>query len=209
MKLLVFGSTGGTGRELVSQSLEQGHEVTAFARDPARVGVTHPKLMTVQGDVLDYSSVERALRGQDAVLSALGTRKLGKSDVLSSGTRNIIRAMEAAGVRRFVCESSLGVGDSRGQMGPLYTYLVIPLFLRNIYADKEVQERLTRESALDWVIVRPAVLTNGPRTRVYQAWVGKAGGALKGKISRADVADFMLKQVKGDSYLRKTPGLSY
>jgi putative NADH-flavin reductase len=209
MKLLIFGSTGGTGRELVAQALEQGHEVTAFARDPARLGVTHPKLTVVQGDVLDYGSVGRAVTGHDAVLSALGTRKLGKSDVLSSGARHIIQAMEEAGVRRFVCESSLGIGDSRGQMGALYTYLIIPLFLRNIYADKEVQERLIRESSLDWVIVRPAVLTNGPCTRVYKAWVGNADIPVEGKVSRADVADFMLKQVKTDAFLRKTPGLSY
>lgn len=209
MRLLVFGSTGGTGRELVSQALEQGHEVTAFARDPARLGVTHPKLRAAQGDVLDHGSVGRAVPGHDAVLSALGTRKLGKTDVLSSGTRHIIRAMEAAGVKRFVCESSLGVGDSRGQMSPLYTYFVIPLFLRNIYADKEVQERLIRESSLDWVIVRPAVLTDGPRTRIYKAGFSNSDRSIAGKISRADVADFMLKQVKTDAYLRKTPGLSY
>jgi putative NADH-flavin reductase len=209
MRLLIFGSTGGTGRELIAQALEQGHEVTAFARDPARLGLTHLKLTIAQGDVLDYASVERAVRGQDAVVSALGTRKLGKTDLLSSGTGNIIRAMEAAGVRRFVCESSLGVGDSRGQLGALYTYFVIPLFLRNIYADKEVQERIIRESSLDWVIVRPAVLTNGPRTRIYKAGFNNADRSIEGKISRADVADFMLKQVKDDAYLRKTPALSY
>jgi putative NADH-flavin reductase len=209
MRLLVFGSTGGTGREIVRQALEQGHNVTAFARNPARLGLTHERLKTAPGDVFDYASIERAVRGHDAVLSALGTRKLGKTSVLSSGTRHIVRAMEAALVRRFVCESSLGVGDSSGQMGALYTYLVIPLFLRNIYADKEVQERIVRESSLDWIVVRPAVLTNGPRTGLYRAGFDSSDRSIAGKISRADVADFMLKQVSDDTYLRQTPGLSY
>jgi len=209
MKLLIFGATGGTGRALVAQALEQEHEVTAFVRNPSRLAISYPMLKLAEGDILDYDSVARAVSGQDAVLSALGTRQLGKTNILSEGTRNIINAMEREGVRRFVCESSLGVGDSRGQLGFLFNYLWLPLFLRNVFADKEVQERYIKESSLDWVIVRPARLTNGPRTRVYKSGFSPADTSISGKISRADVADFMLKQVRSDAFLRKTPGISY
>lgn len=209
MKLLIFGATGGTGRELVAQALEQGHVVAAFARNPAALSLNHPHLRVVKGDVLDHDSVESAIKGQDAVLSALGTRVLTKSTILSEGTKNIITAMEKLGVRRFICESSLGVGDSRGQLGFLYGYILIPLFLRNIFADKEIQERYIRQSKLDWVIVRPAVLTNGPRTEGYRSGFGVADKSIKGKISRADVADFMLKQLTDKRFVHKTPGLSY
>ena len=128
---------------------------------------------------------------------------------LSDGTRNIVRAMEELGVRRFVCESSLGVGDSRGQLGFLYNFILIPLLLRTTFADKEVQEKVIRESKLQWVIVRPAALTNGPRTGVYRTWTGLPNAPIRRRISRADTADFMLKQLTEDTYLSKTPAVSY
>jgi putative NADH-flavin reductase len=208
MKVLVVGSTGGTGLELLEQGLEQDHEVTAFARRPEAVTLKHPKLRVRQGDVLDYASLETAVEGQDAVLSALGVRRLGKNTILSDGTRNVIQAMQKKGVRRLVVESSLGVGDSAGQLGPLHNFFLLPLILRRIFQDKEAQELVVRASTLDWVIVRPAILTNGPRTGRYKA--GFSGGArIKTKISRADTAEFMLKQLTDDKYLRQTPGLSY
>jgi putative NADH-flavin reductase len=209
MKLLVFGATGGTGREVVAQALGQGHLVTAFVRNPAALTTTHENLKLAQGDVLDYPSVQAAVRGQEAVLSALGVRKLGKNTTLSDGTKNILRAMGQHGVRRFVCESSLGVGDSKGQLGWAYNLLIIPLFLRHVFRDKEVQEQSIKQSDLDWIIVRPAALTNGPRTGAYRSGFGPTGRAIRGKVSRADVADFMLRQLTDDTYLRKTPGLSY
>ena len=250
MNLLILGATGGTGRALVEQALEQGHIVTAFARDPSKVRTTHPNLRIAKGNILDYASVETAVRGQDAVLSALGIRvRVGpliaivilcqviarftgligpagwlvragvpllaililyrRTTTLSEGTRNILRAMEKVGVKRFVCESSLGIGDSKGQLGLLYNYVLVPILLRNIFADKEAQEKLIKESKLDWVIVRPAVLTNGPRTRVYRSGFDVADKFIQAKISRADVADFMLGQLTDDVYLSKTPGVSY
>jgi putative NADH-flavin reductase len=209
MKLLVFGATGGTGREIVTQAQEHGDVVTAFARNPADITTQHGNLKVVQGDVLDYPSVEAAMKGQNAVLSALGARSLGKTTLLSVGTQNIIRAMEQHGVRRFVCESSLGVGDSKGQFGWLFDFIVLPLVLRHVYRDKEVQERYIKESNLDWVIVRPAALTNGPRTGVYRSDLKGSHGSFMPKISRADVADFMLKQLTENTHLRMTPGLWY
>jgi len=209
MKLLILGATGPTGVDLSEQALEAGHHVTAFARRPHAVQIRHANLNVHKGDILDYSSLEDAARGQDAVLSALGVRQLGKNTILSDGTRNIIQAMKSLGIKRLIVESSLGVGDSRGQLGPVYNWFVMPVLLRNIFADKEVQEALIRESGLDWVIVRPAILTNGPRTGKYRAGFGPDNHSIKAKISRADTAEFMLKQLTDDTYLYKTPGLSY
>jgi putative NADH-flavin reductase len=209
MNIVIFGSTGPSGRLIVEQALAQGHTVTAFARNPAGLPIQHEKLTVAQGDILDLAAVERAVSGKDAVLSALGIRKLGKNTILSDGTRNIIAAMQKLGVKRFICMTSLGVGDSKGQTAWVFDRIIQPFILHNVFADKEVQERLVRESNLDWIIVRPAGLTNGPRTGVYQHWAGKPSGSTKSRISRADVAEFMLKQLTDDTYLRKTPGLSY
>ncbi len=209
MNILVIGATGRTGREVVSQALVLGHVVTASARNPIDITWQHERLKVFRGDVLDYASVESALQGQDVVVSALGARTHGRTTVLSEGTKNVIQAMEQHGIRRFVCESSLGVGDSAGQMGWLFDWLVLPLWLRHVYRDKEVQERAIKQSTLDWVIVRPALLTNGPRTGVHQVGLAYTLSSIVPRISRADVADFMLKQLSDDTYLRKAPALWY
>ncbi len=205
MKLAIFGATGGTGQELVKQSLAQGHEVTAFARTPEKLALRHERLRVVAGDVLDYAAVEQAVTGQDAVLCALGSPSLKANTVLSEGTQNIIQAMTAHKVRRFVCETSLGVGDSQGQPGFIFSNLVVPLFLRHVMADKEIQESYIKASSLDWVIVRPGGLTNSPRAGNYRHGLAKD---ISGRIARADVAEFMLKQVSDDTYLRKTPAIA-
>src|SRR3954468_13908057 len=204
MKLLIFGATGGTGHALVEQALQQGHDVTAFARDAAKIATKHERLKIMQGNIFDSHAVDRAVAGQSAVLCALGNRfrwwglilaivisqvlvraismphslrlliDIGlpvltliffvarTPPVVSQGTKNIICAMEMEGVKRFVCESSLGVGDSKGQGGWFFTYVMLPLLLRHAFADKEVQEKVIQGSTLDWVIVRPGALTNGP-----------------------------------------------
>ena len=250
MNLVIFGATGGTGRELVAQALEQGHKVTAFARDPAKVRSSHPNLRVANGNVLDYGSVEQALQGQDAALSALGVRprvgliialivvcqlvarflalsgplnwaiRLGvpvatvllfgtRTNTLSAGTSNILRAMKTLGVSRFVCESSLGIGDSKGRLGALYNFFLTPIFLRGLFADKESQEQIIRQSGLDWIIVRPAALANGPHRGNYRTGTSIGHWFFMARISRADVADFMLKQLSDTTYLRQTPGISY
>ncbi len=131
-----------------------------------------------------------------------------RTTILSDGTRNIVRAMERAGIKRFVCESSLGVGDSRWKLGIVHNLIAMPLFLRNSHADKELQEQIIARSSLDWVIVRPAVLTNGPPRNVYRAGSGVGHWFFPSSISRSDVAEFMLKQLTGGEYVRKTPGLA-
>ncbi len=141
MHLLIVGATGGTGLELVTQALERGHDVTAFVRKPSALKMTHERLRVVQGDVMDAASLRQAMAGQDAVLCALGHKRwFYPTRILSQGTANILSAMQGSGVRRLVCETSLGVGDSRGRMGLYYTLFVIPFILPFYYWDKARQE---------------------------------------------------------------------
>jgi nucleoside-diphosphate-sugar epimerase len=127
LRILIIGATGGTGRQLVQQALELGHEVTAFVRKPAKLKIQHPNLRVVKGNVRDYASVEAAMRGQNAVVSALGHKRFFyPNKILSDGTRNILRAMKACDVPRFICESSLGVGSAVGRLGLIFTFSSFP-----------------------------------------------------------------------------------
>jgi putative NADH-flavin reductase len=207
MKLVIFGSTGNTGHQLVLQALEQGHTVTAFARNPAKLEIEHANLTAVQGDALDSASVEKAVDGQDAALCSLGAG--AKGTIRSEGTRNIVRAMEKAGVSRFICQSTLGIGNSRANLDFFMKHIMFGFLLRRAYADHVSQEDYVKESRLDWTIVRPAALTDGNRTGVYHHGFPGTDKTIKGKISCADVADFMLKQLTDRTYLHETPGLSY
>lgn len=211
MKLLVIGATGGTGRELVRQALARDHEVRALVRDPAKARDLGPRAEVARGDVLDPGSLKAAVRGREAVLCALGTRKLSRrpTTLFSNGTRNLIAAMRAEpGARRLVCVTGIGAGESRGHGPWWYDRLVLPLLLDEIYKDKTRQEELIRGSGLDWVIVRPAILTGGPATGSCRA-VTDLAGLNAGKVSRADVAAFMLDQLASDAYLGKAPVLTY
>ncbi len=206
MNVIVFGATGTTGKEVVAQALEQGHTVTAFVRNPAKVEQTHPNLKVAQGDVLNPDDVATAVQGQDAVLSSLGAGPNGT--VRSQGTQNIIEAMQQANVRRLISQSTLGVGDSRSNLNAYWKYLMFGLLLRRAYADHNRQEAFIRQSNLDWTIVRPGALTNGDRTGTYRHGFAATDKAITLKISVADVAEFMLSQLTDDTYLRATPGLS-
>ncbi|GAB6043385.1 NAD(P)-dependent oxidoreductase [Endothiovibrio diazotrophicus] len=209
MKVVIFGATGGTGRQLVVQALEGGHEVTAFVRRADGVDQRHERLSLVVGDVLDPSAVARALEGQQAVLCALGKPSvLDGTELRSRGTENIVRGMERAGVGRLVCQSALGTGDSRGLLPLHYRWLIAPLLMGRLYRDHLLQERCIRDSRLAWVIVRPGVLTDGERSGGYRHGVSPEPG-LQAKVSRADAAEFMLSQLSDDRYLGKAPYLSY
>jgi putative NADH-flavin reductase len=209
-RVLIVGATGGTGRQLVAQALERGYEVTALVRTRSRLAIEHPQLRVVEADVLDSASVEAAVAGQDAVVSALGHKRFfGPSRILSEGTRNLLRAMETKGVQRLVCMTSLGIGDSAGRMGLYYTFFVIPFVVPFYFWDKTRQERLIAASRAEWVIVRPGALTNGPKRGKYRHGPKVGSFLWTVRISRADVADFMLNQVTDDTYLGAAPGLSW
>ena len=207
MKVLIFGATGTVGRELVTQGLEMGHAVTAFARDPSKLAISHASLKIIEGDVMDSAVVDRVVAGHDAVLIALGAGSKGQ--VRSTGTRNIIQAMQKSGTRRLVCLSTLGVGDSCGNLNFLWKYIMFGMLLRAAFADHVTQEDDVIRSGLNWTIVRPAAYTDGERTGDYRHGFPATEKGLKLKISRADVADFVLAQLADDSYIRMTPGVSY
>ena len=209
MQVVVFGATGGTGRELVKQALGHGHAVRAFVRNPDRLKVIHHRLEVVTGDVQDAKGVAAAVAGQDAVLSALGVNDRKPNTVLSDATRTIVAAMKQEGVRRLLFLSSLGVGETKGQLGVIYNQILLPLLLKEIFADKETAETVVRESELDWTIVQPGRLTNARLTGKYRAGPDAAKGRWFPKIARADVADFMLNALERKQSIREAPALTY
>jgi len=207
MKLLVFGATGPTGKEVVAQALERGFQVTAFARRPGAVPARE-RLRVLSGDtVRDPQAVAEAVRGQDGVVSALGVRNsFFPRGLMQRSLANIVPAMDAAGVRRFVLMSAFGVGDSKKD-APVMPRLLYHTLLACIFADKHVAEESLKRSTLDWTIVYPVLLTHAPRSVRY-----RAGERLELRgfpsISRADVADFMLRELVGRRFVRRTVVLS-
>ena len=195
MKVLVFGATGGTGREVVKQARAQGHDVTAFTR------ATHGDVTT------NRDAVARALRGQDAVISALGRGKSFRSEQLMSRSIDVILpAMQREGVRRLILTSAFGVGDTY-DYAPFPVKVFIRLLLRHIYADKAIADDFVRRSGLDWTIVCPTRLTDEPKTGRYRAGEHLEFRGMP-KIARADAADFIVKQLTDQAYLRKTVVIS-
>lgn len=204
MKLVVFGASGASGRQIVEQALAAGHEVTAFVRNPAAITIKHPKLKVIKGDALDASSVSQAIAGQDAVLSAIGINRRSIITTCADSTRNIIGGMNEHGVRRFVVLSAYGASETKDTA--LYSK-VLRFFIGKRVEDKDRQEELLRASDLDWVSVRPPLLTNGARQGRYRAGFD-IPIKLFSSVSRADVAEFMLKQLTDDTYLRQAPTIT-
>lgn len=194
MKITLFGATGGTGRQLLQQACEAGHEVTAVVRDPARLTVAHPRLTVLRADVMDPTAIGPAVRGHDAVVSALGSRA-GRvpTTVCTDSATSIISAMRAEGVRRLVVVSA-GVVTTDGD-GPLTRLVLKPILntvLKHTTADKWRMEDVVRASGLEWTIVRPPMLTDGPHTGTYRSTIDRnVRGGLR--VSRADLADCVLR----------------
>lgn len=209
MKIAIFGSTGGTGRELVGQALERNHQITAFARHPMKISLLMDYIRVISGDVLvDHDRVERAIKGSSAVLVALGSDLTNRNHpVESEGTRNIISAMKATGARRLIIESAFGVGESREHMTRPHQKILETL-LGPILEDKHRQESLVRESGLEYVIVRPVILSSGGQTGVYR--IGEnLEPKMTSRVSRADVAHFMLNQLDHPRNLGRAVTIAY
>jgi putative NADH-flavin reductase len=209
--LLIIGASRGIGFETVKSALEAGHSVRALARSARRIAIDHPKLEKVAGDALEAGAVKRALSGVDLVIQSLGVPAgpeiiLKPTRFFSKATRVLVAAMEEAQVRRLISVTGFGAGDSRGCGGFFYN-AAFHLLLGRVYDDKDVQEWIIRRSKLDWVIVRPVILTDGRKTNVYRALVDPRDWTC-GFISRADVADFLVKQIDDDAFLHKTPVLT-
>lgn len=197
MRILVIGATGGTGREVVRQALDRGFQVNALARSAADAGPLIPGADVIEGDARDGEAVVKALAGCGGVISALGTKLalFHEETLLSTATRVLIDAMHKQGITRLVCITGIGAGDSHGHGGFLYDHIAQPLLLRSTYQDKDRQEDEIRKSGLDWTIVRPTNLTDGPLTdkvRVLTDMTDFHGGS----ISRSDVARFLVTELE-------------
>jgi len=202
MRLLVLGATGPTGRRLVGQALAAGHEVTALVRNPAKMPAADPRLTVVRGDATRIDDVGAAARGADAVLVALGSGKSIHSDIASRSTAALVPALEAVGVARVIVLSAYGVGDTAADAG-LVMRLAYRVAMRSLFADKARADDALRASGLEWTLVYAVSLTDGPRTGSYAAHARLKSHGMP-RISRADVAEFMLAQVQDTTWLRRT-----
>jgi putative NADH-flavin reductase len=209
MRIAIIGASRGIGSELLKAAIEEGHEVTALVRDPATLNISTPGLKVIKGDILDSSSVAAAIAGQEAICVCIGIPPTRKPvDVFSRGTQNIIDAINKESNQKLILVTGIGAGDSKGHGGFFYDRILNPLLLATNYADKDRAESIVKASSVEWLIVRPGFLTNDPHTGTYRA-IENLSGVTAGKISRADVADFILKQLASPTYFGKTPLLMY
>ncbi|OBI15016.1 epimerase [Mycobacterium sp. E2327] len=212
MQITVFGATGGVGRELVKQALERGYGVVAVVRDAGRLGVTRPALDVVTVTALDDpGTLIPAIRGSDAVLSALGPRGRKDGPVVSSSTRAILAAMNACATKRFVAVSALPVGPTAEGERLMTRWVLLPVLktvLGNVYADLADMESLLQHSDVEWTVVRPPRLVDRPLTGDYRTVVG-ANVARGSAISRADVAHAMLDALASAQTIQQPVGVSY
>ena len=206
MRLLILGATGPTGRNLVDQALGAGHEVAALARNASRLTVAHPRLTVMAGDATDARTLEDAMGGKDAVLSALGAGNSLRSQIASRAVAALIPAMRARALRRVIFLSSFGVGESYEQAS-LLQRIAFRTMLLQIFADKAKADAMLRASGLDWTLVYPTLLTNGARAGRYRVGERLAMRGMPG-ISRADVAAFMLAQLATDEWRCRTAVIS-
>ena len=210
MRIAVIGGTGGTGTQIIKQALEKGHQVRALVRNPKKMKVSHPNLSIVQGNVLDINKVIKVFENQDGVISALGHKRfILKSTLLSKGTEVMISAMADTRISRFICITALGISDTRFKLGLYYTLFVEPFILFFYFRDKEKQEKLIKNSALDWTIVRPGQLFNGKKRGRYKHGPGLGSYILTKMISRADVAHFIIHELENNNYVKKAATVVY
>lgn len=209
MKIVVFGASGGTGVEIVRQALDAGHKVTAFVRDPSKLDIRHANLVVVQGDVMDSAAVERAVGGQEAVISALGPSRPPVPGMMETAAGNIVAAMKQAGIHRLISTTGAGVRDSQDQP-KLVDHLMkglLTLLAGEVLKDSAANVAVIRASNVEWTIVRYPRLTDGPLTGNYRVgYVGRDSGT---QLSRADGAHFVLKELTDGKHIHKMPVVSY
>jgi len=209
MKIVVFGATGGTGRQVVTQALAKGYQVVAFTRSLQKLPANGDNLIPFEGDIGEAEKVSEAIQGVEAVISSLGPTDNKAQFVASRGTANILAGMKQHGVSRLVVTAGAGVSDPND--APKFFNKLMNRLVKsisgNVYADMVEVARIVRESDVNWTIVRVPRLIDGPKTgKVSVAWVGKGMGM---QISRADLAAFLLDQLEDDTYLRQAPAISY
>jgi putative NADH-flavin reductase len=206
MKLLVFGASGQTGQAVVREALARGHSVSAFVRDPAKLGAVTGNVRVIRGDVADAATVAQAMPQHDAVVSTLGVgTPLQHDPVVIAGIGHILTAMQDGGVRRLVYQSFIGVRESRAAVGFVLRFIA-PLPLRHEIADHEKKEAMIRASAIDWTIVRPPKLTTGTRSQ-YRVGEDIRTLAPVPTLSRSDVAHFIVGELENPQYVHRMPRL--
>ncbi len=207
--ILVVGASHGIGLETVKAALAAGHQVRALARSARDIPIDDAHLEKINGDATDKATLIDALIGINAVIMTLGVkpsaaRIVSGTNLFSTATRALVDTMDETGVRRLVAVTGIGAGDSRGHGGAFYDWLFFPMILKRVYDDKDIQERMITNSDLEWTIVRPGLLTNGAFTGRYRVLVDPVTWHAD-SISRADVADFLVKEVAENAYVGKTP----
>jgi putative NADH-flavin reductase len=206
MKVVVFGATGKIGREVVEHALAQGHGVTAFVREQSakmlenETSSVEDRPRLVIGDAFDFSAVRQAVRGQDAIICALGSNSLTKTTIRGEGTANIVKAMEKEHVDRLLVVSAMGTAESWSALS-FVNKLFYATLLSSSRRDHEAQEAVVKKSSLNWTIVRPSGLTDGALTGSYD--IGENIQAKSSRISSADVAHAIVKELDQDAFIGK------
>jgi putative NADH-flavin reductase len=209
MKLLIIGASRGIGKALLEEALQDGHTVRVLARDPGRIDPTDKALEVIKGDVRDLEAVSKVIRDMDVVCSCVGVPITFKPvDLFAEAAKNLVQAVQQQPGLKLIAVTGIGAGDSKGHGGFLYDRIFKPLFLRTIYEDKDREEEIIMASTTDWLIVRPAGLTNGPRTGKYRI-ITDLEGSVATRISRRDVADFILSEMVQPTQFGKTPLITY
>jgi uncharacterized protein YbjT (DUF2867 family) len=207
--ILIIGASRGIGLETVRAALRTGHSVRALSRSAANIPIKDADLEKASGDARDRDTIRSAVKDIDVVIQTLGVDFSPRlifagTTLFSESTRSLVDGMKAAGIKRLITVTGLGAGDSRGHGGLGYDWIAFPLLLKRVYDDKDVQEWIVRSSGLDWTIVRPGLLTNRPATGRYRILTASKDWQF-GMISRADVADFLVRQVDDRSLIGTTP----
>ena len=209
MRIVVFGASGGLGLKVLEQALEVGHVVTAFVRTPAKLGIQHQNLTTFQGDVMDADTVKKAIAGQDAVISALGPVRPPVPGMMETAAKNIVAGMQANRVRRLISTTGAGVRDPQDQPKVVDHIMkaLLTLLAGDVLRDSAANVNVIQSSDLDWTIVRFPRLIDDAHTGKYRAgYIGRNSGS---QIPRADGADFVLKELTANQWIRKSPIVSY
>jgi putative NADH-flavin reductase len=196
MKIVVLGASRGVGRYVVEQALDADFSVTALLRNTAQEYLAHPNLTIQSADARDLLSLQRVLPGHEAIVSTLGPSGLGKADLYSVTTKNLISAMGRTGIRRIISVSAIGADPDPDL--PLHlrwlTRLIVRPILNNLWTDAARMEKIWAASDLDWTVIRPPRLTHGPLTKQYRTIIN-ARLHHPIKLSRADLADCILKEI--------------
>lgn len=203
MRFLLLGASGGVGRRLLAQGQARGHAIRAQTRDAAKLVGQGVGIEVVAANPTDAVALRALVTGQQAVILSLGSAPGRRTTLFSDVTAKLIAAMTTEGVKRLVAITGVGAGETRGHGGFLYDRIVYPLFTRPFYEDKNRQERLIRESSLDWVLVRPAPFKASAGSAPFQVLTEIRADTMLCRITRDEVASFTLDQLTGDHYLRR------